>query len=590
MLKDRNTKRSAEKLLGARKTNHLEDGGRDTTLKRKQRGNAYPNTVQDKPQRDQELTPFLIPWILPGQIMAHNLSLEKLVLPSNGGSSRRRSNSWTLHDLSGFDDIHDEDEPPCPLAFKLTNQSWHEIGNSPDQSISSTSNFDVMVEQLAAVMGMHLLELLQYWVKPEDGDGNKKEVIADVFEYLEIDPNIGNYVLATSIKNSIRDYVAEIGKLYKAVGFHSLEHALHVTMSMNKLLSMVSDSHHQVSKSFEDDGEGHCGSPMLVAQSYGINDPRIKFAMFFSALIHDVGHTGVPNSVLVEEEDELAILHNDVSVAEQNSLNIAFSLLHAQQFARLKHCIGPNPAQRKLFRKRVIASVMVTDISDQERIQIVKSRWETAFPPIDDEDKSQTERLQARIAALTPPETPRTDIRPNRIKRRGRRATMHSSEAEIVGLARTRRLGIRTSMDFSGNLIDAYGTNNQLQQHAVLETMMNLADVAHTMQSFNTFVKWNRRLFRELHAARSAGRLPFDPSARWYENQIGFFNHYILPLAGKMKSCGVLGTTGDIFQLFAAENLKRWKEEGRAISEEIIKSETSSSMNGGENAAFNGRT
>ena len=38
MLKDRNTKRSAEKLLGARKTNHLEDGGRDTTLKRSSAG------------------------------------------------------------------------------------------------------------------------------------------------------------------------------------------------------------------------------------------------------------------------------------------------------------------------------------------------------------------------------------------------------------------------------------------------------------------------------------------------------------------------------------------------------------------------
>jgi len=512
-----------------------------------------------------------------------NFSGEKL-LSSNGGSAgRRRSNSWTLHDLTGFDDIDDEDEPPCLLAFELTNQSWHEIGNSHDKSISSTSNFDAMVEQMAAIMGMHLRELLLYWLKPKDDDGSKKEVLTDVLQYLEIDPYAGNYVLTTSIKNSICDYVAEIGKLYKVVGFHSFEHASHVTMSMNKLLSMVSDTHHHVNstlnhRSFhprENDGDGHhCGSPGCVAQSYGIHDPRIKFAMFFSALIHDVGHTGVPNSVLVEEEDELAILHNDVSVAEQNSLNIAFSLLHAPQFARLKHCIGPNPTQRKLFRKRVIASVMVTDISDQERIQIVKSRWEMAFPTVEGEDENLTERCQARTAA--PPEAKSTELR---LSLRRRRATMFSSEAAAEGFARSRRLGIRTSMDFSGNLIDAYGTNNQLQQHAVLETMMNVADVAHTMQSFNTFVKWNRRLFRELHTARSAGRLPFDPSVNWYENQIGFFNHYILPLAGKMKSCGVLGTTGEVFELFAAENLKRWKEEGEAIAQDIVKTETS--LNGG---------
>lgn len=60
--------------------------------------------------------------------------------------------------------------------------------------------------------------------------------------------------------------------------------------------------------------------------SFGIGeDPRILFAMVFAALIHDTGHTGVPNSILVEEEDEMAILHNDVSVAEQNSLHVAFS-------------------------------------------------------------------------------------------------------------------------------------------------------------------------------------------------------------------------------------------------------------------------
>lgn len=64
----------------------------------------------------------------------------------------------------------------------------------------------------------------------------------------------------------------------------------------------------------------------------------------FSALVHDVGHRGVPNSVLVDEEDELAVLHNDVSVAEQNSLQVAFSILQLEEFAKLKRCIVP---QRK---------------------------------------------------------------------------------------------------------------------------------------------------------------------------------------------------------------------------------------------------
>lgn len=151
---------------------------------------------------------------------------------------------------------------------------------------------------------------------------------------------------------------------------------------------------------------------------------------------------------------------------------------------------------------------------------------------------------------------------------------MFTTEAvceEFVKERRARRLGIRTSMDFSGMLLDAYTNTDQLQQHAVLETMMNAADVAHTMQSFQVFVKWNKRLFKEFYVAHSVDRLSFDPAENWYENQIGFFTHYIIPLSQKMKVCGVFGTTGNVFEYFAIENKKRWTEEGETISEEIIR-------------------
>lgn len=86
--------------------------------------------------------------------------------------------------------------------------------------------------------------------------------------------------------------------------------------------------------------------------SFGIGeDPRILFAMVFAALFHDAGHTGVPNSILVEEEDEMAILHNDVSVAEQNSLHVAFSMLQQDDFAELKQCICPTPEEHSFAKK-----------------------------------------------------------------------------------------------------------------------------------------------------------------------------------------------------------------------------------------------
>ncbi|KAL7555298.1 hypothetical protein ACHAWF_019048 [Thalassiosira exigua] len=558
---------------------------------------------------------------------------------------RRRSSSWSMDSTQSSDN---EDEPPS-LASQLTSQRWHEVGNGP-YPIGATENFDLIVEQLSAVLAMRLKDLLLYRMGPlggnegPGGDNNSSfklpgQAIAATADCLRHDPRLGEYVLVDPVKESVQNYVASIGRLYNQVGFHSFEHCAHVTCSMNKLLAMMMSrghrsnfrenmmrrtSEHNVVASYHDDNAGH--------DTFGIaEDPRILFALVFSALIHDVGHTGVPNSVLVEEEDELAILHNDVSVAEQNSLQVAFSLLQRDEFAMLKRCICPTPEERKFFRKKVIGMVMVTDISDQERTQIVTSRWNAAFPTLErtssrssngnDQSNNKTNNYLKKISSSSNnsnedindndgdsikssnkggdgPESPRRDIRqhsapepapqPNRraprkdlrppeLRSSGcrRRFTMFASEAAAAELAnerlRARRLGIRTSMDFSGMLLDAYNSGDQLRQHAVLDTMMNVADVSHTMQSFGVFRRWNRRLFKELYVARKAGRLGFDPAENWYSNQIGFFTHYIIPLSQKMRKCGIFGTTGNIFEYFATENMKRWIEHGEFISEQIIR-------------------
>lgn len=514
-----------------------------------------------------------------------------------GSPHKRRSNSWCLSEYSEY---FSDDDDSSTLAEQLTTQRWHEVGNG-SHPLCASSEFQVMIDQLSSILSMRLRDLLVYWMGPprkgNGGGGNNDggthtktngATMAMTMDYLRLDGQIGDYVLVDSIKQSIREYVTCIGKLYNQVGFHSFEHCTHVTISMNKLMSIVQVKgnfrDNMIRRTSEQSANNYYGR-QTHGYSYGIGeDPRILFAMVFSALIHDVGHTGVPNSVLVEEEDELAILHNDVSVAEQNSLQVAFSLLQREEFAQLKKCICPTPEERKFFRKKVISMVMVTDISDQERIQIVKSRWNAAFPEEEDEGgskenddgsctkeggeapmKPQHARGRAAGKEIQSPELRASFSR--------RRFTMFSSNAAAEEFAnkRSRRLGIRTSMDFSGMLLDAYRTMDQLQQHAVLETMMNVADVAHTMQSFQIFCKWNKRLFKELYLAHLKNRLSFNPSENWYENQIGFFSHYIIPLSQKMKTCGVFGTTGNVFEYFACENKKRWIEEGEEISEEIIR-------------------
>ena len=65
-----------------------------------------------------------------------------------------------------------------------------------------------------------------------------------------------------------------------------------------------------------------------VDHGYGItSDPLTQFACAFAALIHDVDHPGVPNQQLVQEELDIAKFYKNKSVAEQNSLDLAWGLL-----------------------------------------------------------------------------------------------------------------------------------------------------------------------------------------------------------------------------------------------------------------------
>ena len=105
--------------------------------------------------------------------------------------------------------------------------------------------------------------------------------------------------------------------LYFLFLFDILQHASHVLSSVQKLLKrvMMADQEQQES--------ADSGSYMTSIAS----DPLAQFAIVFSALIHDVDHTGVPNGQLIKEEAHVATLYNNKSVAEQNSLDLAFELL-----------------------------------------------------------------------------------------------------------------------------------------------------------------------------------------------------------------------------------------------------------------------
>jgi hypothetical protein len=140
-------------------------------------------------------------------------------------------------------------------------------------------------------------------------------------------------------------------------------------MSVNKLLSrIVTPKDESVAKA---DVHG---------DSYGITaDPLTQFACIFSAVIHDADHTGLPNAQLIKENTALARYYQGKSVAEQNSVDLAWALLMEDKYKELRQAIYSNDDELRRFRQLVVNAVMATDIIDKGLKKLRNDRWEKAF-------------------------------------------------------------------------------------------------------------------------------------------------------------------------------------------------------------------
>jgi hypothetical protein len=131
-------------------------------------------------------------------------------------------------------------------------------------------------------------------------------------------------------------------------------------MSVVKLLSRIiapSSSLTELGDKRSDQKSG----PTLHDHTYGIcSDPLTQFACALSALIHDVDHSGVPNAYLIKENPELAKRFDNRSVAEQNSLDLAWDLLMQPRFKDLRATLYVNECQFRRFRQLLVNSVMAT--------------------------------------------------------------------------------------------------------------------------------------------------------------------------------------------------------------------------------------
>ena len=73
-----------------------------------------------------------------------------------------------------------------------------------------------------------------------------------------------------------------------------------------------------------------------------------------------------------------------------------------------------------------------------------------------------------------------------------------------------------------------------------------------------------------MYEAFLSGRSDKDPSMKWYEGELGFFDNYIIPLAKKLKECGVFGVASDEYLNYALENRREWEVKGPEVVEKYV--------------------
>ena len=300
--------------------------------------------------------------------------------------------------------------PLATLALALTVQEWRDLGmgDTSDPLVAPTKDLATLVERVTAL-------LLVRCVAVATPLGHYPDLSTSNICRTTLMKKESNWPSAISetVISQLRQYVERILKGYKDVPYHNAEHGFHVILSINKLVDMIV-------------GQSSTGSKKKTPPpSFGFrNDALAQLACVFAALIHDVEHQGIPNRQLAQEDDRLAVLYNDQSIAENWSIYIGFSELLQDEFKDLRQVLFPDKEDYRRFRKMVINLVLTTDIASPERTQLVKSKWKEAFgDPIETIER----KMEARRMSLT---GQNVQFRPNG-ERMDRRGTASSGMSDV---------------------------------------------------------------------------------------------------------------------------------------------------------------
>eukprot|EP00980_Cylindrotheca_fusiformis_P019950 scaffold7025_cov123-Cylindrotheca_fusiformis.AAC.9 len=251
------------------------------------------------------------------------------------------------------------------MALSITRPEWSQLGAGGASDPSVAGNLNETIDRLTSLLLIRIAAWIQ--VSQTYTDLSTTTICQEIMTSSDLWPKS----LTKQVMDEMKLYVGTILKGYREVPYHNFEHCYHVSVSVNKIMDMIVEPLGKFKPTEEEP---------LPPDTFGFkDDPLMQLAVLFAALVHDVEHQGIPNRQLANEDDDLAILYNDTSVAEQHSLCYAFSELLKPEYENLRDCLFPVKDDYRRFRKAVVNLVLCTDIADPERSQLTKSKWKEAF-------------------------------------------------------------------------------------------------------------------------------------------------------------------------------------------------------------------
>eukprot|EP00984_Skeletonema_dohrnii_P021840 scaffold11014_cov110-Skeletonema_dohrnii-CCMP3373.AAC.1 len=514
-----------------------------------------------------------------GEVNGHNNTTTM-----NGEAPLHEGNGLANNDMNNIDN-----SPQQQLHVK--DEEWDNLGRSflqcnDDHHNNNNNSHEESIERNSAMLEDLLLLALQH-----DASTNNTPKLTQ---------------LPSQLKSQLQSYVTQISLQYHRVGFHSFEHASHVMLSATKLCYMLKDAAPSTA-AVEDTTNNGAVNPLYDSPTTttttkittnSIYDPWLHFALTFAALLHDVDHKGLPNAVLKSHSDPLSIRYGSPicmsSYAEWNSVDIGLSLLECEEFDLLRGVLLSQPScgsessgggqqrvvggGRENFMKLVQDLVLCTDIASAQRRELGMSKWDRLFvsPPskefrrrssCDTLEVSNTKSAKAKIANDTKGEENNDD---DGVQGEGNTTTTNN-ESSIT--QKKKKIELQTPE----------------AARAIAEQIMQAADVSHTMQHFETFLKWNQSLYHEILAAHHQAQKEEGegsseehekkndrphPAQNWYESQIGFYDFYVIPLAKRLDACGAFGmgggSGGGYFGPLAVRNKELWILRGRECTRIMV--------------------